>query len=507
MDGLAHSFGVTSALMAVVIGTLGYWAWSKLKPKYNGHNIPPFPAKKSFPLGHLRAWAKKSELENVAEFREKAGDIFSLDLAGRLLVVVSGYDAVKELMVNRWTEAPDRPTNPVNYVLDEVDVGILHAKGERWKEERATALTILRSFGMGKNILAEKIQEEFEIFMEIIASFKGQPVDAKLLVNVSIANIICSIMVGKRFDHDDPYFLKLMQNLNYSFQRGPSFSLTAFVAIARHLPFDPFGIKTWIENVLALRKDFSEPQINEAKKQFAKGEARTCYITSYLVRMHREKEKNASSLLDEENLVATIRGLFVAGTETASTTIYWCVLLCLHHPEVQDKVYEEMALKIGVGRRVTIHDRPNLPYLDAVIRETQRYASVIPLLPRKVIKTFKMNGYTIPKDTLILANMYSCHNDAKTWGDPEKFRPERFLGAKGNLINLEELVPFGLGKRSCPGEALAKMELFIFMASLFQRFRFEPEKSYGELPPIGRNFSFVLSPENYKVRFVDRATV
>ncbi|GFO01914.1 cytochrome p450 2j5 [Plakobranchus ocellatus] len=500
MAAFPDSIGVTWALVAVVIGTLGFWAWSKLKPKYNGYNIPPFPVKKSFLLGHLRAWAKASEFENIVNFREKAGDIFSLDLAGNLVVVVSGYDAIKEVMVNRWTEAPDRPTNPASYILKEVDVGILNGKGETWKSERATALTILRSFGMGKNILAEKIQEEFEIFMEKIAEFKGKPVDIKLLVNVSISNIICSIIVGKRFDHDDPYFVKLMQNLNYAFQRAPGFALTPFVVIAKCLPFDLFGFKTWMDHVLAIRSNFSDPHIKEAKENFANGEALTSYITSYLEKMRQENELNSSSLLNDEDLVATIRGLFVAGTETVSTTIYWCILLCLHHPEIHDKVYKEISEQVGHGRRVTMNDRANLRYLDAAIKESQRYASVVPLLPRKVLESFKMNGYNIPKDTVILLNMHSSLHDAKVWGDPENFRPERFLDAKGNLINQEELVPFGLGKRSCPGEALAKMELFIFMSSLFQRFRFEPEDPSGELPPIEKRFSLVLSPKNYKVR-------
>ncbi|GFO49654.1 cytochrome p450 [Plakobranchus ocellatus] len=100
-----------------------------------------------------------------------------------------------------------------------------------------------------------------------------------------------------------------------------------------------------------------------------------------------------------------------------------------HATEIQEKVYEEITEHVGNGRRVTIHDKPKLPFLEAVIRETQRYASFISALPRKVIKTFQRNGYTIPKDTLILANMYSTLHDAKTWGDPEKFRPEWFLDA------------------------------------------------------------------------------
>ncbi|GFO49656.1 cytochrome p450 2j2 [Plakobranchus ocellatus] len=505
MIGFGEATGVMWAVLTVMIGLFVYWTWSQLKPKYTQYNIPPFPGKKTFLLGHLPAWMKADELDSMKHFREKAGDIFSLDLAGNLVVVVSGYDAVKEVMVNRFNEAPDRTTEPSGHAIGEAGLGILNAEGEVWKEERATTIAILRSFGMGQNILAEKIEEEVSIFIEKIAHLKGEPVDFKFLMTTSIANIICSIAVGKRFGHDDPYFVKLMENLLFQFKRAPGYSFNTVVGIADLLPFDLFGIKTWIDNIRAIRQNFCVAHIKEAKKDFIKGETSVSFITSYLEKMREETEKNSSSSLSEENLIATIRSLFIAGAETTGSTIYWCVLLCLHNPEVQDKVYEEITEHVGNGRRVTIRDKPKLPFLEAVIRETQRYASILSALPRKVIKTFQMNGYTIPKDTLILLNMYSTHHDAKTWGDPEKFRPERFLDAKGNLIHQEELVPFGLGKHACPGEAMAKMELFIYLSSLLQRFRFEPENSTGELPSLKGFVTVVRVPERYKVRFVERS--
>ncbi|GFO49653.1 cytochrome p450 2j5 [Plakobranchus ocellatus] len=505
MADFVDATGITWALVAASIGALVYWAWSHLKPKYSGYNIPPFPVKGSFLLGHLPMWLKTQDREIVLKFREKAGDVFSLDLMGNLLVVVSGYDAIKEVMVNRWTEAPNRPTEPSSHAVDEAGLGVINSEGELWKKERRTMLEILRSFGMGKNILAEKIQEEFNVFIDKMSSLNGQPVDTKDLLSICTSNIICSIIVGERFDHDDPHFVQLVDNLSFTTHNSPGFALNFLIGIARILPVDVFGFKAWRNRILQTRKEFSVPHINKEKEHFSTGEASTSYITSYLGTMQEELEKNSSISLSEESLIATIRGLFGAGTDTTSNTIYWCILLCLHHPEIQDKVYEEISEKVGHGRGVTINDKPNLPYLDAVIRETQRYASLVPILARKVIESFKLNGYTIPKDSLVILNMHSCHHDAKTWGDPEKFRPERFLGAKGNLINQDEFIPFGLGKRSCPGGALAKMELFIFMASLFQRFRFEPEIS-GELPPLSGYYGILYTPDNYKVRFVERLT-
>ncbi|GFN77615.1 cytochrome p450 2j5 [Plakobranchus ocellatus] len=505
MIGFVDATAVTWALLAAAIGTLGYWAWSKLQPKYRKYNIPPFPIKRTFLLGHLPAWVKSDDLDNIKKFREKAGDIFSLDLAGNLVVVVSGYDAVKEVVVNRWVEAPDRSALPADYAIGESDLGILNVKGESWKKERGTMLAILRSFGRGENVLEEKIKEECDISMEEIAKFKGQPVDARHLFNAAISSVFCSVMVGKRFDHNDPHFGKIIEHFKYSLHNTPGFALNFIIDIAKHLPFDLFGFRAWMDSIFYTRTHFSVPYINEAKSRFAKGEASTSYVVSYLEKMRQEVAKKSRSALNEENLHATIRTLFGAGTDTVSTAIYWCVLLCLHHPEIQDKVCKEISERVGQNRPVTIHDRPSLPYLEAVIRETQRYASVVSIVGREVKNNFKLNNYTIPADSLVLLNFHSVHHDAKTWGDPEKFRPERFLDAKGNLIHQEELVPFGLGRRMCPGENFAKMELFIFMSSLFQRFRFEPENSSGELPSLRGCFSIVLSPESYKVRFIERS--
>ena len=203
-------------------------------------------------------------------------------------------------------------------------------------------------------------------------------------------------------------------------------------------------------------------------------------------------------------MVSVIKSLILAGTETTSTTINWCVLFCLHHPQVQEKVFNEIKTHVGTGRTPNTSDIPNLRYLSAVIRETQRLGSVAPILSRLVTSNFEVQGFLIPKDSQLMLNLTSALQDEGTWENPDKFLPERFLDASGNLIKPNALIPFGIGRRLCPGESLAKMELDLFLSAMFQRFRFEPEDPTAELPSLEGVLSLTFSPKPYKVRFMER---
>ncbi|KAK3772109.1 hypothetical protein RRG08_061193 [Elysia crispata] len=497
---------VTWVLLAALVATLVYYAWVLLRPRHAGLNIPPFPGPKRFLTGHLHLWGSQPNLNVLHECRKKAGDIFSLDLAGKLLVVVSGYDNIKEVMVNHWNEAGNRPIHIMHKLLGEENLGIVFARSDNWKAQRATAITILRSLGMGKNVMAERIGEEVDVFVNKLASYNCKPVDIRNPLNVSVSNIICSMIVGKRFDYDDPYFVELLNNLDSFFTKRPHFIVMNFFNFLRYLPFDIFGIKAWMKYPYALRDNFSVPHINEKKKTFNTDDIPGTFITGYLQKMKQENKGSfVAKYLDEENLATTLRELFIAGSETTSTTIYWCVLICLHYPEVQEKVFQEITTHVGRDRLPNLSDKPNLKYFDAVIKETQRFAALVSAVPREVTADFELKGYTIPKGSMLMVHFASALQDAKPWGDPDKFRPERFMDADGNLIkDPQEFIPFGLGKRFCLGEALAKMELFLCLSAMFQRFRFETEDPSGKLPPMKGNFLTVFVPEAYKVKFMPR---
>ncbi|CAG5133137.1 unnamed protein product [Candidula unifasciata] len=481
------------ALLTVITILSTYWLWTKSRRPYTKYNIPPFPVPAKFIFGHM-LMIRSNIRRSLSEWREKVGDIFSLDIGGQHNIVVNGYDNIKELLVKHADKLPDIPRTFRNDVIKEENKGILGASGANWKEQRTVSLAILRTFGVGKNVLAERIEEEVEVYINKLASLKGQPADVKLLTNISVSNVICSIIIGKRFDYDDPYFMTFMEHLNNTVRYGSKMSLLKLFPFLYYTPGDPFYAKRWVKSVLATNEMFAKAYIQEIKKSFNEEEEPTTFIAAYLQELKKRQDKGEPTLMDEANLVAIIRNLFAAGTETTSTTTLWCMLYMLHNPEIQEKVYQEIIANVGSERPPNMHDKQKLTYLNAVIQETQRLASLVPIaIPRIVGTTFEFNGYTLPKGSVILPILDSVLHDKKIWGDPEN----------GDLLHPEELIPFSIGRRVCLGEALAKMELFLFLSSVLQRFQLVPADQTN-LPSLEAIIGITCMPQPFKIKFVER---
>jgi cytochrome P450 len=157
---------------------------------------------------------------------------------------------------------------------------------------------------------------------------------------------------------------------------------------------------------------------------------------------------NPMIFLPEKMLVETIADLFQAGSESTSTTLAWTILYLTQYPEVQTKLQAEIQAVSGNSRLCSISDRPSMPYAEAVISEVLRYSSLVPLgAPHRLSVDKQVKGYTLPKDSLITPNQYYIHFDPKIWGDPQNFRPERFLDASNQFKKPLHLIPFSIGRR------------------------------------------------------------
>ncbi|BFZ07838.1 hypothetical protein BsWGS_10876 [Bradybaena similaris] len=438
-------------------------------------------------------------------WRKAAGDIYSMDVGGELHILVNDYNAIKEIWVKHADYIINGQKSFAVELLGEYDKGIMTARDNNWKEQRTTSLSILRSFGMGKNVMADRIQEEVSYILEKFAAFKGRPEDVRLLLNVSVSNVICSVAVGQRFDHDDPYFVRFMILLRDALKYNRSVAILTPFKYLFYLPGDLFHAKKWIFASSEINEGFGKVYVSKLKQACKENEEPDNFVAAYIKEMKKLKDKGVDTHLDEENLVAIMRLLFLAGTETTSTTILWCFLYMLHYPEVQEKVYREIEANVGTERTPNMSDKSKLVYLNAVIMETQRFASLIPVgILREVSSTFEVRGFTFPKGSILWPVLDSVHYEKKIWGDPENFRPERFIDKNGALINREELIPFCIGRRMCLGEALAKMELFLFLSAMFQRFKFEPADNSGDLPTLKESFGTSCVPQPFKLRFTPR---
>lgn len=149
----------------------------------------------------------------------------------------------------------------------------------------------------------------------------------------------------------------------------------------------------------------------------------------------------------EFQFVSTIRDLFIAGTETTATGVKWAILYMLHNPEVQEKMLKEIQNVVGFGRLPSIYDKQEMPYCEAVINETLRIGNIVPLsVPHGTSEDVQFKGYTIPRDTVVIANLDSVLMDENIFPDPFKFNPDRFLDSEGKLKGLDKVLAFSLGE-------------------------------------------------------------
>ncbi|XP_078485405.1 cytochrome P450 2U1-like [Ciona intestinalis] len=120
-----------------------------------------------------------------------------------------------------------------------------------------------------------------------------------------------------------------------------------------------------------------------------------------------------------------------------------------------------------------MNDKAQMPYTCAFMQEVFRYRTLVPLsVVHMTNQDVVLNGYTIPKGTTISPNLWAVHNNPDVWDEPSKFKPERHLDDKGNFVQSKHVIPFSIGPRHCLGEQLARMEYFIYLVSMVQKFEF-----------------------------------
>ncbi|KAL8173112.1 UNVERIFIED_CONTAM: hypothetical protein K2H54_040191 [Gekko kuhli] len=405
------------------------------------------------------------------QLSKQYGPVFTFQLGFQKMVVLAGYKTIKEALVNQADAFVDRPKIPV-FEDSGHGHGIVFSNGENWKLMRRFAITTLRDYGMGKKTIEDRIAEECRCLIQKFESFEGKPFETTTIMNAAVANIIASILLNKRYEYEDPTFLRLLNLVNENVRVLGSPSVLLYNMFPA-LGFLSGGRKTVLKNTNELF-DFIQATFIEHLKELDVNDQRS-FIDAFLIQQQEEKSKNQSNgFFHNENLKAVVGDLFGAGMETTSTTLRWGLLLMMKYPEIQKKVQEEIATVIG-STQPRVEHRAKLPYTDAVIHEIQRFGTIAPTgVPHATTTDVTLGDYFIPKGTHIIPLLYSVLYDESEWEKPFKFYPEHFLDSEGKFVKRDAFLPFSAGRRICAGETLAKMELFLFFASLLQRFTFQP---------------------------------
>ncbi|XP_070793573.1 cytochrome P450 2C20-like isoform X1 [Pituophis catenifer annectens] len=399
----------------------------------------------------------------------KYGPIFTVWIGSKPMVALCGYEMVKDALINQAEEFGARTLTPLNRRVFQ-NKGFDTTDERKWKELRRFTLSTLRDFGMGKKRMSERVQEEALCLVEEIAAKKGQPFDLRRNVASAVSNVICAVVFGNRFDYKDHTFIENQQTVESQIRFFTGFLGLVYNTFPKIMEcFPGKHIKIFAETEKL--HGYIREEVELHKKTLDPQNPRD-YIDCFLHRM--EKDQNSSEgIYSPEELVITVFGLFTAGTVITSHTLFCSLLAMAKLQHIQAKVQQEIDEAVGTNRTPSIEDRLKMPFTNAVIHEVQRYRiGSAESFPRATTCDVKFHGYNIPKYMAVAPVLFSVHYDPLHWETPEKFNPDHFLDEKGQFRKKDAFMPFSAGKRACPGEALARMELFLFFSTLLQKFTF-----------------------------------
>ncbi|XP_008060182.1 cytochrome P450 2D6-like [Carlito syrichta] len=440
----------------------------------------------------------------MSQLRHRFGDVFSLQLGWAPVVVLNGLAAVREALVTRGEDTADRVPAPLfdHLGFGPRSQGIFNARyGPAWREQRRFSVSTLRNFGLGKKSLEQWVTEEASCLCAAFADHAGHPFSPNSLLDRAVSNVIASLNIGRRFEYDDPLLLRML-NLVESHLKEESSILAMvlnFVPVLLHIP----GLA---DRVLHSRRTFLAQLgelITEHRMTRDPALPPRDLTDAFLDEMEKAKG-NPESSFSADNLCLVVFDLFAAGMVTTSITLCWALLLMILHPDVQCRVQQEIDEVIGQARRPEMADQAHMPFTTAVIHEVQRFGDIVPLgVPHMTSRDTEVQGFLIPKGTMLCVNLSSVLKDEAIWEKPFRFHPKHFLDAQGHFVKQEAFMPFSAGRRACLGEPLVRMELFLFFTCLLQHFSFsvpagQPRPSdYGVSP-------FLVSPAPYQLCAVPR---
>ncbi|XP_035693954.1 cytochrome P450 2U1-like [Branchiostoma floridae] len=357
-------------------------------------NLPPYPAGRVPVLGHLLALGRAPHLKLTA-WRRQYGDVFTVRMGMEDAVVLNGYTAVKDALVDRSELFASRPPN---YLFDlTVDSGkdIAAARwGTQFKQRKKFALTALKNLGMkvGNGSIQESIREEASNLRNRIAEYEGEPFDIAHDVTVTVANVICSMTFGKRYDYEDETFRELSEAIFTVMAEVGAGQIVSVFPLLRFVPVANRASVSVSRQIAKIQKVLKEEMARH--REHLDRENPRDFLDFCLLELEQQKKS-----LTEENVLYIAQNLFLGGTDTTTHTLLWSLLYMTLNSEVQNKVHEELDAVVGESLPALSH-RSQMPYVNACLMEVMRIRYVGPLsVPHATTAPVKVQEYDIPKGT------------------------------------------------------------------------------------------------------------
>ncbi|XP_052108730.1 trans-cinnamate 4-monooxygenase [Arachis duranensis] len=481
-------------LLALFLAAVVSIVVSKLRGRK--FKLPPGP----LPVPIFGNWLQVGDdlnHRNLTELAKKFGDIFLLRMGQRNLVVVSSPELAKEVLHTQGVEFGSRTRN----VVFDIFTGkgqdmVFTVYGEHWRKMRRIMTVpfftnkVVQQYRYGWEDEAAKVVEDVKNNPE--AATSGTVLRRRL--QLMMYNNMFRIMFDRRFESEkDPMFqkLRLLNGERSRLAQSFEYNYGDFIPILRPLLRGYLKICKEVKDTrLKLFKDhFVEERKKLESTKRTHNEGLKCAM-DHILDAQRKGEIN------EDNVLYIVENINVAAIETTLWSIEWGIAELVNHPEIQKKVRDEIDRVLGAGHQITEPDTHKLPYLQAVIKETLRLRMAIPLLvPHMNLHHANLGGYDIPAESKILVNAWWLANNPAKWNNPQEFRPERFLEEESKVEangNDFRYLPFGVGRRSCPGIILALPILGITLGRLVQNFELLPPPGQSKLDTTEKGGQFSL---------------
>ena len=502
---ISHLF-FTPFSVAALFGLLTWWYLS-----FPNRLQLPYPEGVPF-LGNVFQLQPHRSHLRLDEWAQELGSVYALRLFSQNAVVVSDYENLKDILITRGKVFGGRPQDSFRLDLfshGKQDVAFANPDAKFWSPVRKLVHGHLKLHSGGAAHLEEIFHLSGEDAFDDIRKQEGNPIDIQdILYSFSMRTILI-LSIGKSMADDKDIMTAMRRMERNALKFLNEVGDGAILDVFPWLRF--FGHKTY-KQIMLVRKDLHEIYHTVKGTIISHmDEKNPTNVTEALLAMENKmKDADGKPIYNDVNIMANLNDMIIAGVSTTGRSLYAFINILLHHKDVMKNIHKELDKVVDKRKEVTSEDRANMPYMGACIFELLRYGSLNTNgLPHCTMEDTTLAGTVIPKDTVIITNLWTMHHDKNFWGDPWTFRPSRYLTEDGQLVspdhpNRTHMLIFGAGKRVCLGKQFGMTRLFFFLSNLMSRF----ELDYGEEPvscdPCTYQSDLILLQKPYKVRFTPR---
>ncbi|KAL4062870.1 CyP450 monooxygenase [Scleroderma citrinum] len=467
---------VVYPLLAIAIASLilrGYLRRRRINPA--GLPLPPGPPRLPI-VGNLFGIKDLgSQWLTFAEWGKTYGDFIYLEILGTRILVLNSEKVAQDLLDKRSQNYSDRPQVPMVTLMGwEFNVGFI-PYGASWRKHRKAMHHALNQQAMVsyRDIQRAKVQQFARNLIEV-------PEEMERHIRTFTASTIMTVVYGYEMAPRDDLFASIADRASEMLTNSffPGAALVNAFPLLQHLPewCPGAGFKKFARECRKLTRELRDKPYAFVQKQMADGIAPHSMVSEMLERH------------EEEVVIKSVAGTtYAAAVETSSSALSAFVMAMIMFPSVQKKAQAEIDQITGGTRLPDFTDRPSMIYLEATYREVLRWCQVTPLgVPHMTTDHDVYEGFFIPKDTIVLANIWAMTHNEEKYPDPMKFMPERYIAADGSLTDDIAEQQFGFGRRICIGKYLAEASVWIAMVTMLAVFNINKAKDEN-----GRNIDIM----------------